>query len=190
MPACLLDDDLQTIIARIHATPTMAVVVFAGAGSRALAWLHSVPGSSRTVLEGLDTYAATSLRDFLGYAPAHFVAPETAAAMARCAYQRALALRSGEEPVVGLACTATIATDRPKRGEHRAHVAVADGRQLTVYSLHLAKGQRDRAGEEELVSRLMIRALAQACGLEALPALKLDPPERLDVKRENVESES
>jgi endonuclease/exonuclease/phosphatase family metal-dependent hydrolase len=181
---CSFDDQIETLIARIHATPTLAMIVFAGAGSQALFWLHRVAGSSRTVLEALDTYAATSLGDFLGYTPAQFVAPATATAMARRAYERALVLRRGEEPVVGLACTATIATDRPKRGEHRAHVAVADGRQVALYSLHLAKGKRDRAGEEEMVSRLMIQALAEACGIETPSLLELHPSERLEVRRE------
>jgi len=180
----LLPPDIEEVVVRIHATPTMAVIVFAGAGSQALCWLHRVPGSSRTVLEALDTYAATSFSEFLGYRPEHFVTVETAMAMARRAYQRARALCADDGPVVGLACTATIVTDRPKRGEHRAHVATADGQQVTVYSLHLAKGVRDRAGEEELVSRLMLQALAEACGVEAQLVVGLQASERVDVQRE------
>jgi hypothetical protein len=82
-------------------------------------------------------------------------------------------LREGEPPVVGLACTATIATDRPKRGAHRCYVAAWDDSGTASYNLRLAKGHRDRAGEEELVSRLLIHALAEACGVEPglLPGL-------------------
>jgi hypothetical protein len=68
---------------------------------------------------------------------------------------------------VGLACTATIATDRPKRGEHRCCVATWDDAGVATYNLLLVKGQRDRAGEEDVVSRLIIQSLARACGLEA-----------------------
>ena len=35
-----------------------------------------------------------------------------------------------------------------------------------MYSLTLKKGARDRAGEEEVVSRLFLNTLAQACGVE------------------------
>jgi hypothetical protein len=40
----------------IHATPHMMTMNFAGAGAQALAWLHSVGGSSRTILEATDRY--------------------------------------------------------------------------------------------------------------------------------------
>ena len=77
-----------------------------------------------------------------------------------------MGLREDNSPVVGLACTATIATDRPKRGEHRCHIAVWDAAGCTAFNLRLAKGHRDRAGEEELVSQLVVHALALACGVE------------------------
>ena len=38
-------------VRRIHETRTMAVVAVAGGASQSLAWLLSVPGASKTVLE-------------------------------------------------------------------------------------------------------------------------------------------
>jgi hypothetical protein len=72
-------------------------------------------------------------------------------------------------------------TDRPKRGEHRACIAVADRSGMTTYSLHLAKGKRDRAGEEELVSRVIIHALATSCGIDDEFSPTLDSNEVLEV---------
>ena len=72
--------------------------------------------------------------------------------------------------MVGLACTATIVTDRPKRGEHRAYIATWQPDRLVEYGVHLQKGFRDRAGEENLVSRVILNSLADAIGMEkALP---------------------
>ena len=94
--------------------------------------------------------------------------------MANAAHDRARELAGeGSAPIAGVACTATIATDRPKRGDHRAHVACRRGDSVLCYSLTLTKGARDRDGEEEVVSRLILRALEEACGLESNLDLRL-----------------
>jgi hypothetical protein len=173
----------QETITSIHQTPHRLVFEFAGAGSLALFWLHSVPGSSRTVLEATDRYAAASLADLIGATPEKFVSAATARAMAEAAYRRALRLTDGAAPCLGVACTAAIATDRVKRGDHGCSVAVYDGATLRVSRLTLAKGARDRAGEEALISLLIIRAIADACGV-APPALALEPSETVEVEEE------
>ncbi len=163
---------LQPVIAALHTTPQRLVYEFSGAGSLALWWLHRVAGSSRTVLEATDRYSARSLADLIGHMPTTFVAATTASAMARQAYQRALTLRDNHTPVLGVACTASIATDRRKHGNHRGVVATCDDQRLTLYSLTLVKGHRDRLAEETLVSQLVIHAIGMAWGLD--PALPLD----------------
>lgn len=170
-------------IAAIHDTPHRLVFEFAGAGSLALYWLHSVPGSSRTVLEATDRYAATSLTDLIGKTPEKFVSADTARIMAEMAYRRAMRLTDGAAACLGVACTAAIATDRAKRGAHGCSIAVYDGTTMRAFNLTLAKGARDRAGEEQLISLLIIRAIASACGVAA-PDLALEPPETLEVDEE------
>jgi nicotinamide mononucleotide (NMN) deamidase PncC len=161
----------------------MAVIVVTGGGARALADLLTVPGASRTVLEALVPYSEPSLVEFLGAAPRQAVSVETAAALARKAYQRATQLRKDETvPVLGLSCTATLVTDRPKKGAHRAHIGLCIGAQTRVYSLTLQKGARDRRGEERLVSDLLLRALAEACGLDGDVKLGLLPAEEVMVR--------
>ena len=115
----------SALISAIHASPTMAVIVVTGGGVQAIADLLAVPGASKTVLEALVPYSEQSLTEFLGASPTQAVSVDTAAAMARAAYQRALRLREKEPiPVLGLSCTATLATDRPKKGDHRAHIGL------------------------------------------------------------------
>ncbi len=118
--------DWEKLVAAIHAAPPQAVIHFAGAGSQALAWLHGLGGSSRTVLEATDCYSAASLREVVGFEPPHFTTEAVARALANRAFLRACHLTEPGTPVAGVGCTATIATDRAKRGEHRAHVAVSN----------------------------------------------------------------
>lgn len=177
----MLDRDIQNTIAQIHTTPYKFVFEFAGAGSLSLWWLHSVGGSSHTVLEATDRYSTASLTDLLGQKPETFVSEETARAMARQAYARALALQGETRAtlLLGVSCTATIATNYTKQGEHRCAIAVQSGQGITSCDLVMKKGYRDRVGEETLVSKLLIRTVAQACGLSLNLPLDLTAGEHL-----------
>ena len=165
------------LVQRIHDSDMMAVVAVAGAGTSAISWLLGVAGASRTVLEILVPYASSSLAEFVGEEPQQFVSEDTAVAMAKSAYRRALHLREGGAPIVGIACTATIATDRTKRGEHRCHIAAWSAAGVTTYNLTFVKGLRDRAGEDAVASMLVLRALSDAAGLPFDSDLHLDATE-------------
>lgn len=162
-----LPAEIAATIARIHAAPPRLVLAFAGAGSLGLAWLHAVPGSSRTILEAVDCYAPRSLASLLGAAPAQAVSPETAAAMAAWAYARAAALAEGDWPLLGVGLTAAISTDRERRGANRCLIAVWSAAGPRPYELLLEKGARTRAEEEALCSGLLIRAIAEGCAVPA-----------------------
>jgi hypothetical protein len=170
--------DILGAVQAIHDAPPRLVYVFAGAGSLALHWLHSVAGSSRTVLEARDCYAPRSLGEIVQGVPRQAASPGVAHAMARWAVERAARLAEGDWPLLGVACTAAIATDRERRGADRACVAVSDGRTAHGFTLTMAKGLRSREQEEELASRLVILAIARACGV-AEPGLDLIAGEAL-----------
>lgn len=172
-----IDASLEKVITAIHASPTQLVFEFAGAGSQALAWLHAVGGSSRTILEATDRYAAPALIGAIGFSPSQFSSPGVAQAMAIVAFLRAKHLAGPNEMVVGLGCTAAIATDRAKRGDHRTCWAVYDGRELITNGLTLTKGRRTRQAEEDLVSRLLIRTIAEVCQVEPLSLPPFQPGE-------------
>ena len=162
----MIPTHVETLVSAIHATPHKIVYQFAGAGAQALAWLHSVGGSSRTVLEATDHYASSSLIEAIGFEPARYVSIEVAQALANQAYLRACWL-AGPAQVAGVGCTATIATDHTKRGEHGCCVAICDNQGIMTYSLSLSKGLRERHEEEGLVSLLVLKAIAKECGLAA-----------------------
>jgi hypothetical protein len=180
----MIDPTLQSAIQQIHASAHKLVFEFAGAGSLALFQLHSVAGSSRTILEATDRYAATSLAELLGHDPEQFVSRETAVAMAAQAYRRAMRLAAPGTACLGVACTAAIATDRARRGEDRCWVAVRDSTGVTTYGLVMIKGARDRLGEEQVVSRLLLHAIAIACGVVATVALETVAGEQVEAARE------
>src|SRR6476661_5143563 len=165
-----MDPAAHRHIAALHAAPTKCVLALTGGGASAAADLLAVPGASRTVLECLVPYHDHALSDFLGYRPEQFCSAETAHALAQRAFERAERLAPGE-PVAGLGCTASLATDRPKRGDHRFHLCVSSDNTELTYSLTLTKGARDRASEEQVVAATILNALAEAFGV----------PDRLDV---------
>jgi hypothetical protein len=176
----LIDPRTYAFIEQIHSASVKLVFEFAGAGSLALFWLHSVPGSSRTVIEATDRYAAASLAELIGRVPEKYVAAETAQAMAARAYRRAMRLDGGANRCVGIGCTATIATDRAKRGDHGCWIAVQDRNEAQLYGLVLRKGARDRFGEESAVSKLILTALGRSSGIDARLPLDLLDGEQIE----------
>lgn len=174
-----MKDEIRSLVKTIHDTPARIVFVTAGAGTQALAWLLGVPGASRTLMEARVPYGRQAFADFLGQTPNKYVSAEMARLLAGRAFARAQLWCQPKERVMGLACTATIVTDRPKRGTHRAHIATWQADRITSYTLDLEKGARDREGEEELVSKLMLNALAEAYGLAERVELDTRPGDHL-----------
>jgi hypothetical protein len=166
----MIDGAAHRLIQALHDAPGKCVLAVTGGGTQAAAMLLNVPGGSRTILEVLVPYAERSLDEFLGHRPEQACSAATSVAMARRALERARWLAPGEA-VVGVGCTASLATDRPKRGDHRFHLAVHDARRVRTYSLTLTKGARAREGEEAILDAVLLNALAEAFGIEArLPA--------------------
>lgn len=178
-----MDPSLRRLIEALHAGPYRYVVAVTGGGAGAVAALLSVPGGSRTLLEAVVPYHERALVEFLGRAPEQFCSADTARAMAERACERARWLAPGEA-VAGAGCTAGLATDRPKRGEHRVHVAVHAGGQTLTRSLTLTKGARVRAGEEAVLDAVLLNALAEAFGLPGRVDVPLLPGE--EVRPEHV----
>ncbi len=164
-----MDDSTRSLIEAIHLGPTKYVLALTGGGATAPAWLLSVPGGSRNLLEVAVPYHELALADYLGHIPAQYCSAETARCLAERARERAAWL-APHETVCGVACTAGLVSDRPKRGDHRFFLAVATGLATRVFTMTLAKGARHRAGEEEVVAVALVNALAEVQGIaERIP---------------------
>jgi hypothetical protein len=115
--------------------------------------LLAVPGASSTVLEVNVPYSRNSLLELLGQVsgfryghwtaaapitvsptpdtpcaprmqePSQYCSRETALDLAKAAFQRAAALSSFGAPIIGLGATAALASEPPKRGDHRVYIA-------------------------------------------------------------------
>lgn len=166
------------LISAIQASGRKAGLAITGGGSGAISELLRVPGGSRLLIEAQVPYDEQALAMFLGFAPAQASSATTAIAMARAARARSARLVPANTDLVGLGATAALVSDRPRRGEHRFHIAYANAVGAAHCSGVLAKGRRDRAGEEDLVSRAIVLFLAQACGVTApSPRSLMDPDE-------------
>ena len=175
-----MDATLREAIEGIHASPTRAVVAVTGGGAQALAWLLGVPNASGTILEITVPYSDAALTELLGRTPGTVVSEEVAMEMAQLAFERASHL-SGDQSATGVGATATIRTRREKRGEHRCFVALCSSEGRRGYGLTMAKGMRDRQGEDEIVSKLIVRLLAEESGVSFGSPLGLSDQEHLEV---------
>jgi nicotinamide mononucleotide (NMN) deamidase PncC len=177
-----MDAATRHLIESLHRSPVQYVLAVTGGGTGAAALLLNVPGGSRTVLEVIVPYSSTALSDFLGMPPEHYCSAATARAMSVRAHVRAAWL-APRAAVLGVACTASLASDRPKKGEHRCHVAVHDGRRSLVHSLTLSKGARDREAEEAVVDAVLLNALAEVVGVNERVPIPLLADEQVEKGR-------
>ena len=157
----------QQLISALHGSGRKAALAITGGGSGAIGEVLRIPGGSRLLIEAQIPYDERALATFLGSAPAQASSVDTAIAMARTARDRAATLVPAGADLVGLGATAALVSDRPRRGEHRFHIAFANSAGIAHCTGVLAKGRRDRAAEEDLVSRAIVLWLARACGVAA-----------------------
>jgi nicotinamide mononucleotide (NMN) deamidase PncC len=153
------------LIVAIHAAPTRVVIAVTGGGSQAISRLLEVGGASRTMLEAVVPYSSPALDDFLRAKPEQYCSPHTARAMAMAAFERARRLTGDATDLAGIGCTASLASDRPKRGAHRAYVAVQTPAFTQTWSLTLDSTKRSRTEEERIVGEVVLEAVAAASGL-------------------------
>jgi hypothetical protein len=196
----------EQLVQQIHDSPTRIVLAATGGGSRAIADLLEVPGGSRTLLEAVVPYSAPAMIAWLGGMPDEFCSARAGRAMAMAAFHRArryeatnisaASLPFGEGPgeaedrpqeqpsqLAGVACTASLATDRPKRGEHRIHIALQTASLTAAWRLQLQKGRRTREEEERLTGRMLLNVVAEASDVAERLTLDLLEGERIEESR-------
>ena len=151
----------------------LGVFALTGGGTSLANELLTTAGASKTVLEVTVPYAEAALADYLGGPPERASSQPTARALAMAAFQRARTLidqNAGgtarqQQRCFGLACTASLTTDRAKRGTTRAHLALQTTQGSWDQHLELPKG-RSREHQEKLVVHGLWRLLSEALGVE------------------------
>lgn len=141
---------MTTRATELHVSDWLGVFYTTGGGVSLLAEILNTPGASKTVLEASVPYASTSLAGLLGREPEQATSATTARQLAMAAYERAIALSLGTDHTsfFGFGCTASLATDREKKGIHRAHWAIQTATDTFTFS---ATYNGDRDSEEKLL---------------------------------------
>ena len=148
------------LIDQIHDSSLSIVIAATGGGVASISDLLLVPGASRTVIEALVPYSFPAISHLIGYPPDQAVSEEVAKQMALACLRRAEELVEGNTPVAGVACTAALVTDRQRRGDNRAHIAVATSEGLALTNIALEKDLNDRATEDRIVSDAVLGMIA------------------------------
>lgn len=178
-----MDPQRRALISAFHSAGQRCVLALTGGGTEAADWLLSVPGGSRSTLEVIVPYHERSLEEFLGQRPLSFCSPETARLMARRARERAGWLAPGQS-VAGIACTASLRSDRPKHGEHRFHIAIQTIQHISTYSLTLTKEARSREEEEHVLDLVFLNAVAESLDLAERVDVPLLPGEAIQTAKQ------
>mmetsp|Transcript_21954 Transcript_21954/g.21235 ORF Transcript_21954/g.21235 Transcript_21954/m.21235 type:complete len:531 (+) Transcript_21954:142-1734(+) len=165
-------------------------VYVTGGGSKALEWLFTVPGASNCLMDAGVVYSRSALEDFIkGDDSIYSCSQQTALRMADRAWTTAGQHLLSETRnfndlrdvhIHGLSCTASLVSDSPKKGSHRVHVGSTSQRSATVYTIEFEKMLRDRAGEDEACSRLLLEAIGHSCDVTPPPTDFLFPREDTD----------
>lgn len=159
------------------------VFCITGGGSPLISELLVTPGASKTVLEVTVPYAGSALAGYLGRPPEQACAESTARALAMAAFQRARTLSAAQgkpervcNQVFGFACTASLATDRIKRGEHRAHIALQTDR-LSLSARYDFSARSSRVNQEKRLTEAQWQVLN--AGLQLGIGNRLPEPDNL-----------
>ncbi|CAI8360652.1 MAG: nicotinate-nucleotide adenylyltransferase [Chloroflexota bacterium] len=155
-----MDKYIEKVIQDIHTSDIKMSMAVAGAGNQVMNWLLNVPGASNTILDISVPYSEKAMSDFLGYMPESIVSQEAASAMAVRSFINANKYNDSSSDLIGVGCTATIATNREKRGDHRVIIGICSKNDLYTFTLILNKGMRTRIEEDFVVSNLLLKVVS------------------------------
>jgi len=117
-------------------------VIATGAGAGLQQELWSVPGSSAYLSGASFPYDQDEQAELLGFMPERFCSEEAAIDLASAAYMKAYKF-SGKKPV-GVGITASVASEKEHRGDHRVHCCVMTDDKVIVRKDILKKGVGSR----------------------------------------------
>jgi hypothetical protein len=174
-------------------------VYVTGGGSTSLEWLFTVPGASNSLTDAGVVYSRSALEalieDNLDPAiSASSCSSSTALTMADASWQRANRYLLAESRdfnnlrdvnLFGVSCTASLVSERPKKGAHRVHIASTSQAISRLYTVEFEKGRRTRPEEDAACSRLLLEAVAACSGTQPLPTDYLFPQTNSEIHDKN-----
>lgn len=127
----------EKLIKTDRAVRLHAICTGAGAGIQSYIW--ATPGCSTYFSGASFPYGEAEIVETLGFVPERFCSLETAVDLAMIAYMRAFDPKSNKSPI-GLGLTASVASLKEHKGEHRVHAAVITRSRVLAASIILDKG--------------------------------------------------
>ena len=145
-----------------------------GAGLQQILW--GIPGSSAYLSGASFPYAAEEQEELLGFMPEHFCTEEAAIDLASAAYMKAYKF-GGKNPV-GLAITASVASEHLHRGDHRVFACIMTNDQVRTcqYTLEKGTGSQVRLLDGETCDDIGLLLLAEVLCLDEVEYTHPDHP--------------
>lgn len=165
----------ESLLATLQGRGLRVVMVTAGGGSAAIPALVVLPGASAVVLEAVVPSAREATDALLGGPQESYCSSRAARRLAMAAWERCRRHGAAIDSAVGVACTASLATTVPKRGDHRIVVAVQTLGETSVATLGLVKGARSRSEEETIAAAFILARIGAVVGSSSLAEEHLAP---------------
>lgn len=145
-------------IEEFRKTPSRFVVSISGGGAAFLSDYLAVPGASDSLVEGIVPYSKAATDAFLGKPPESYCSEHTARLLAAAAFARARSLEPERDPNValGLGATASLVSNRPKKGRRRVYCAAIARFGAVSATFELSRDPRSRAEEERLAADFIL----------------------------------
>jgi hypothetical protein len=175
MPELQLPHQWRDAVCAIHDSGRQIVLAVTGGGTGAIAALLQTPGASRTMLEAVVPYSLPALAQWIGGKPDQACSAATARAMAMTAFMRARqwAPAADQHLWLGVAASASLASDRPKRGRRRLWLAAQRCDRTWEAHVDLDDSPAIRTADEYRAAHEILSAVVNGCDLPwtgSLPA--------------------
>lgn len=162
-----MDNPLQQLLDRkvklfIYATG-------AGAGLQKRAW--DIPGCSVYLVGAGFPYKTQLTERIVGHKIDSFVSKETSIELAMAAYMEAYDPNDKADDVIGIGLTASVASVKAHRGEHRVIVTAISNKKTITKSMVIQKGDSSyRSADGELADELGELAILEVLGIVSEPS--------------------
>ncbi len=165
----------NSLVEKIHLSDWRGVFYVTGGGSLLLSDLLTVPGASATILDARIPYAGAALEEATHQELEQACSSTAAQTLAMQAFLKARELDSHRH-LFGLGVTASLATNREKKGRLRAYIALQTASKTQVSELVFSR-DTSRMEQEQLLAETSLRKLAS--GLSIKDSLKASGSDRV-----------
>lgn len=166
-----MDNPLQQLLD--HKIKLYVYATGAGAGLQKRLW--DVPGCSSFLVGCEFPYDTRKTEKILGHKPESFVSKETSIELAMAAYMEAYNPNDNVDDVIGIGLTASVASLKAHRGEHRVIVTAISNKKCITKSVVIQKGDASyRAADGEIADELGELVLLEVLGLPAVASSNIN----------------